>query len=230
LRANPGQSLRIGRAISPPEVRNPVVLNTLAANVWARHTGPRPLKSVLFVSAERRFAASDVAWDFAALLAQEQRGCVLLIDDDPNIPDREFDLCGGSKEEPGFMLQPLLDDTVTLLPPVGGCKNLSVLRIGAPPLLSASVLQSAAFERFLGKTSDLFGAVVVNAPHPALQPEMLLLCRHVDGVVLVVESERTRRQRAMLTAQQIEESGGRLLGVVLSRRRYRIPEWVYKWI
>jgi hypothetical protein len=230
LRADPDQPLRIGRAISPPEVSNPAVLNALAANVWARQVGPRPLKTVLFVGAERRVVASDVAWDFAAMLAQEQRGCVLLIDDHPGILHRDSDLPGQAKEEPGFTLQPFLDDAVSLLPPAGGRENLSVLRIGAPPLLSASVLQSAAFERFLGRVCDLFGAVVVNAPHPALQPEMLLLCRHVDGVVLVVESERTRRQSAMWTAQQIEESGGHLLGVVLSRRRFRIPEWIYRWI
>jgi hypothetical protein len=47
-------------------------------------------------------------------------------------------------------------------------------------------------------------------------------------VLLVLESERTRRQAASWTMRQVEDAGGRLLGAVLNRRRYRVPGWIYR--
>jgi Mrp family chromosome partitioning ATPase len=54
------------------------------------------------------------------------------------------------------------------------------------------------------------------------------ICGKVDGVVLVIESGRTRKQVAMRAKRDVVEAGGRILGVVLNKRRYHIPEWVYR--
>jgi Mrp family chromosome partitioning ATPase len=50
----------------------------------------------------------------------------------------------------------------------------------------------------------------------------------VDGVVLVVEAEKTRWPVAENVRDKIKGSGGNILGIVLNKRRYYIPEWVYK--
>jgi len=42
----------------------------------------------------------------------------------------------------------------------------------------------------------------------------------VDGVVLVVESGKSRIQVAKRAKQEIESAGGRLLGVVYNRRNF----------
>ena len=52
----------------------------------------------------------------------------------------------------------------------------------------------------------------------------------VDRVLLVVRAEHTTGVNAANTLRVIEASGGRLLGVVLNRRRLVIPEWVYAWL
>jgi Mrp family chromosome partitioning ATPase len=49
----------------------------------------------------------------------------------------------------------------------------------------------------------------------------------VDGVVLVVEAEKTRWQVAEQAKRILEESGARLLGAVLSRRQFHIPNALY---
>jgi hypothetical protein len=49
-------------------------------------------------------------------------------------------------------------------------------------------------------------------------------------VILVVESERTRKRTAMWAKEQVEGAGGKLLGVVLNKRKYYIPDWLYKHI
>jgi Mrp family chromosome partitioning ATPase len=49
----------------------------------------------------------------------------------------------------------------------------------------------------------------------------------VDGVVLVVQAEKTRWQVAEQAKRILEESGARLLGAVINRRRYHIPQALY---
>ena len=55
-----------------------------------------------------------------------------------------------------------------------------------------------------------------------------VLARSVDGVVLVVEAERTRMPVVDWSLQLLENSKARLLGTVLNKRRYHIPKRVYE--
>jgi Mrp family chromosome partitioning ATPase len=75
---------------------------------------------------------------------------------------------------------------------------------------------------------DKFDYVILDAPPVPAFPECLVLCAKVDGVVLVVESGKTRRQVALRARKQVEEVGGKVLGVVLNKRKYYIPEWIYR--
>jgi Mrp family chromosome partitioning ATPase len=50
----------------------------------------------------------------------------------------------------------------------------------------------------------------------------------VDGVILVLESGKTRRQVALNVKKQLEDAKGKLLGVVLNKRRHYIPDWIYR--
>ena len=49
----------------------------------------------------------------------------------------------------------------------------------------------------------------------------------VDGAVLVVEAERTRSPVIADLIEQIRAHGGRILGTVLTRRRFYIPRPIY---
>jgi Mrp family chromosome partitioning ATPase len=65
-----------------------------------------------------------------------------------------------------------------------------------------------------------------------LQPQFgwgeISLSRYVDGVVLVLEAEKTRKPVAENLKNRILENGGNLLGMVFNNRRFHIPESVYK--
>jgi Mrp family chromosome partitioning ATPase len=70
--------------------------------------------------------------------------------------------------------------------------------------------------------------ILVDAPPATTSPQGLAVCRQVDGVVLVLAAEDTRRPVAERVKQSIERSGGRLLGIVLNKRQYHIPRCVYE--
>jgi Mrp family chromosome partitioning ATPase len=52
------------------------------------------------------------------------------------------------------------------------------------------------------------------------------LTKAVDGVLLVVEAERTRTDSVRATQKALQMHGGKVLGVVLNKRRYHVPDFV----
>jgi len=49
-----------------------------------------------------------------------------------------------------------------------------------------------------------------------------------SGVVLVVQASRTRWEAADHAVRIIQESGGRVVGAVLNRRKFYLPEFIYR--
>jgi uncharacterized protein involved in exopolysaccharide biosynthesis/Mrp family chromosome partitioning ATPase len=48
-----------------------------------------------------------------------------------------------------------------------------------------------------------------------------------DGVILVIEAEKVRREVAIRTLEKLEKVGATLFGVVINKRQHYIPEWLY---
>jgi Mrp family chromosome partitioning ATPase len=59
-------------------------------------------------------------------------------------------------------------------------------------------------------------------------PDAAVLASSVDGVVIVVEAARSRRDQVVNAQRTIEQAGGKFLGFVLNKRRYPVPEWLYR--
>ncbi len=53
------------------------------------------------------------------------------------------------------------------------------------------------------------------------------LISSLDGILLVVEAERLRRQVVMRAKQQLENNDANVLGVVFNKRQYHVPNWIY---
>jgi Mrp family chromosome partitioning ATPase len=49
-----------------------------------------------------------------------------------------------------------------------------------------------------------------------------------DGVVLVVESEKVRSEAILRVHDKLEQAGANILGIVLNKRRFYIPRWLYQ--
>lgn len=73
-----------------------------------------------------------------------------------------------------------------------------------------------------------FDYVVLDGPPLPSFSESKVICNKVDGVVIVIESGKTRKQVALRAKKYIEQAGGTVLGVVLNKRKYHIPKWIYR--
>lgn len=95
-------------------------------------------------------------------------------------------------------------------------------RAGDARALNPALL-SACWKR-LGENSDL---IILDTPPLLSSPLAQALAPTVDGVVLVVEAERTRAPVVEACRDALNAAGANLLGVVLNKRRYHVPKALY---
>lgn len=73
-----------------------------------------------------------------------------------------------------------------------------------------------------------YSLVLIDGPSVLATADTLFLAPLVDGVVFVVEAGKTRRQVVSLAQERLQHAGAKTLGVVLNRRRFYIPRWIYR--
>lgn len=96
-----------------------------------------------------------------------------------------------------------------------------VLRFHPPMNLSDC---QSAFSDMRGQ----FDFTLLDSPPINMSPEGPALAPWVDGVLLVVRAGHTRWEVVRHAKEQIQLNGGKILGVVLNRRRYVIPDFLYR--
>ena len=82
--------------------------------------------------------------------------------------------------------------------------------------------------RFIGEVRRHFNCIIVDVPAITGNPETKVIASLCDGVVLVIETARTKREVALRSKDTLTSSGARILGTVLNKRKYVIPDLLYK--
>ncbi len=201
----------------------------LKAKLWARYS-EKEIKVLLFVGATVGTGTSTTASNFAATLARDSQTKVLLINANFRPQSKEpVKALRNPDSDQNVALAGLLEAESTLMGATGA-GNLCILPNRTKTALPASLFQSAAFDQFLKTVRERFDHVIIDAPPLQGIPESIVLSKKADGVVLVVDAGSTRRRAGLWAKQQIEEAGGRILGVVLNKRRFYIPNWLYRYI
>lgn len=73
-----------------------------------------------------------------------------------------------------------------------------------------------------------FDFILIGSSPMAVSDDAFAICSSTDGVILVVEAEKTRSRVVANLKTRITQSEGRVLGCVFNKQRYYIPEWIYK--
>ncbi len=71
-----------------------------------------------------------------------------------------------------------------------------------------------------------FDYTIIDCPSLKESGDLLSVAPFVDGVILVIEANRTRRDEPRQAEQSITAAGGTLLGYILNKRANEIPEWL----
>jgi hypothetical protein len=80
----------------------------------------------------------------------------------------------------------------------------------------------------LAELQSNFEYVVIHGPAAGMSSETAVLGQLADGIILVLEAHSTRRATARKIIETLESSHSRILGTVLSERKFPVPERLYR--
>jgi hypothetical protein len=80
----------------------------------------------------------------------------------------------------------------------------------------------------LAELRNEFEYAVIHGPAAGISNEAALLGQLTDGIILVLGAHSTRRATARKIKETLEAAQSRILGTVLSARRFPVPERIYR--
>lgn len=108
--------------------------------------------------------------------------------------------------------------------------NLSFANISDLHRAPADRKTLSAFRAWIEEVRDAYEVILVDTPPVLNEGGWDALYGIEDGLLLVVEAERTRQAVLKATLEAIAAAGGHVLGIIFNRRRRHIPEFVYQWL
>jgi capsular exopolysaccharide synthesis family protein len=106
--------------------------------------------------------------------------------------------------------------------------NLCLLSAGAVTNGSPALLNSDRFKARAQELREEFTYILIDAPPLNLYTDAVALARVADGVVLVLQADSTRRETAVKAVETLRDAQVQVLGAVLNRRSFPIPEFIYR--
>ena len=95
--------------------------------------------------------------------------------------------------------------------------NLSLLPRGSGAGQALNASRRNELVSHLAAFAEQFDYIVIDTDSLSSSSSVSLLAPHIDGVLLVVESGRTRRADVAEAQAKIDQVGGTLLGAVLNK-------------
>ena len=178
----------------------------------------RPLRTLLVTAPAPEEAAATgkslALANLAVTMAQGGRQ-TLLVDCDLRRPQlHDF---FGLPREPG-LTNLILEADGNAEPALAqtGVPNLSFLPAGPLPPNPADLLTSRRMEAVIASLQARADLVLFDAPPVLAATDAALLASKVDGVLLVIQAGRTRREHALRARELLEKINVRLVGAVLA--------------
>jgi protein-tyrosine kinase len=183
-------------------------------------------KSVAFTGVDSRSGVSTLAVAAAINLAKHTTGRVCLVDGNLRRPSLHTRF--GLSSLRGFVEAVLESGAIDQFVQSTEQRNLKVLTAGFHLSDPSLVLTSQRLKYRLAELCSEFDHVLLDVPSLGTHPDSVLLARLADGVVLVVEAGVTRRERAVKCKKMLDETGVKVLGAILNKRDFPIPDFVYR--
>ena len=185
-----------------------------------------PPRMVVFASVDHGNGCSQIAASVAGTLAQDVPGTVCLVEANfrsPALPEilgtTNHHGLTDALQRPGGIR--------SFMKPVWK-ENLWLMSSGAVAADSPNLLSSERMRVRCAELREEFDFVIVDAPPLSRYADAIALGRLSDGVVLVLEAESTRREAARIAVENLRSSRIPVLGAVLNKRTFPIPEQIYR--
>jgi len=182
-------------------------------------------KTILFSGITEGEGNSTVLINFAMTLASEGDRVLLV---DGNLRHPSFHNVFRLEKENGLTELSLKKATLMYVIKPTQFSNLSVITCGGDTSNPFAIIESKSLDPFIEEMRSQADWVLFDSPPINSFNDAIALASKIDGVIIVVQAEKTKWEAALHAKQRIESTNRNILGVVLNRRRLYIPEWLYR--
>jgi capsular exopolysaccharide synthesis family protein len=171
-----------------------------------------PIRSLVVTSPAADEGKDTLIANLAVTMAQSGRR-TLLVDCDLRRPSLHtlFDL----QVEPGLTNQ-ILGEIDELPLQETGIDNLWLLASGPKPPNPADMLGTKRIDEFIATLVEQYDVVLFDAPPVTAVTDAAVLGVKVDGVLLVIDAGKTRRDQAERAKELLEKANVRVIGAALA--------------
>ena len=185
----------------------------------------RRLKVTIFSDAEGSDEASVFIANIGMYLAGHAGQRVLIIDANLRKPDISHVL--DIANEPG--LSNVLEKEIYFENAVQSMgSHLNVLSAGKVVSNPTVLLKSAVMSDMINKAREVYDLVFIKCADIKNYPDSVLLSSVVDGIILLVNEGKVRKQVISQAIVPLQQNKSNLMGVVLNNCNYVIPEFIYR--
>lgn len=176
-------------------------------------TAAQKARSLLLVSSGRGEGKSTLLANLAITAAQSGAKVIAV---DCNLHEPALHRLFGLPDADGVSTALATDHLKSVPLQPGPVAGLQVLVAGPPPPSPSQLLGSACFDELLGGLRERADMVLVDSPSMDSAADAALMAPRVDGVLLLVRANRTRREAAVRSRDQLARVQAHVVGVVLT--------------
>lgn len=199
-------------------------LTAIAASLLRSKSG-ESLKTFMVTSCRSGEGKTTTALNMARALIEEAGKRVLLVDGNHESPNlhRNF----GIKSDLGFSDLIHGRTTVDQLLSRLQVADLTVMPYGGMGTRNLDFYRAPHFKTILDSLIVNFDLLIMDGPSVFGKQDQGTISAAFDGVILVIECEKTPWEVVQSGKQRMEEMGARFLGAVMNKRKYYIPRGLY---
>jgi receptor protein-tyrosine kinase len=184
-----------------------------------------PPRAVAFAGVDHGNGCSRICVRVAETLARNIRGSVCLVE--ANLRSPALPEMFGTTNHHGLTDALLQEGPIrSFAKPVRG-DRLWLLSCGSLAADSSNLLNSERLKARFAELRKEFDFVLIDAPPLTPYADAIALAQLTDGFVLVLEANSTRREAALKVAENLRALRIHVLGAVLNKRTFPIPELLY---
>jgi polysaccharide biosynthesis transport protein len=185
--------------------------------------GPRV---VVFAGIDKGNGCSQICVRVARTLATNVHGSVCLVEGNfrsPSLPG-----LFGTTNHYGLTDSLLKDGPIRSFARLVHGENLWLISSGSLASDSSNLLNSERIKTRFEELRQEFDYVLIDAPPLIKYADATALGRLTDGFVLILEANSTRREAALKVTESLRAAQIPLLGAVLNKRTFPIPDSLYR--